>query len=377
VYLSINDLLCVTGAGVKGPRTHFHEERAMPSIRDYLIAGYPLLHVSTTEYEQATKQIIDDYGGLSGVDTQDLYGVWKITTGLVVKYLDNSEIVTTIGDDLLQALEYVRKSERQILAIFHNVREFVPSSIIFQGLIDATLQAEESGSTIVLLGPDFQIPPELQSLITRVDFPLPDKDALFQIFSDLAIEHADVIVNKKGEKWSASMVTSDGVPQLSKLQKKALTLAANSAAGLDTMGAKNAFCLSIINKRLNLNALRQQKEDEIRKSDVLEFIHSDDGIKDIGGFDLLKEWIKKRAKVFSEEARDYGLPYPKGILLTGHPGTGKSLAAKAIANYLRLPLIRLDMGRVFRSLVGQSEETIRKALQIAEAVSPCVCWLDM
>ena len=96
----------------------------------------------------------------------------------------------------------------------------------------------------------------------------------------------------------------------------------------------------------------------------------------VGGFADYKAWLSRRRRAFTEEARAFGLPYPKGVLLVGIPGSGKSLAAKATAKYLRLPLLRLDMGKVFRSLVGSSEAAVREALKVAEAVSPVVLWLD-
>jgi len=96
----------------------------------------------------------------------------------------------------------------------------------------------------------------------------------------------------------------------------------------------------------------------------------------VGGLDNFKEWLNLRAEAFSPAAREYGLPYPKGVLLVGIQGTGKSLAAKTVANEWNLPLLRLDFGRLFASLVGQSESRVRKMIQIAEALSPCVLWVD-
>ncbi|MCB1093829.1 MAG: AAA family ATPase, partial [Verrucomicrobiae bacterium] len=109
---------------------------------------------------------------------------------------------------------------------------------------------------------------------------------------------------------------------------------------------------------------------------LVEVIEAGVGLDDVGGLDLLKEWLQRRAGAFSKAARDYGLPVPKGLLIVGIPGTGKSLTAKATAGAFDLPLLRLDMGRVFGGIVGQSEANLRAVIQTAEAIAPCVLWID-
>ena len=96
----------------------------------------------------------------------------------------------------------------------------------------------------------------------------------------------------------------------------------------------------------------------------------------VGGLDELKKWLSKRGKAFTPEAREFGLPEPRGILLLGIPGCGKSLTAKAISSMWQLPLLKLDVGKVFSSLVGSSEENVRRAIQTAESIAPSILWLD-
>jgi SpoVK/Ycf46/Vps4 family AAA+-type ATPase len=120
----------------------------------------------------------------------------------------------------------------------------------------------------------------------------------------------------------------------------------------------------------------EEKKQIIKQTQLLEFCLADKKVADLGGLDNFKEWLQIRSKAFSQEALDYGLPYPKGLLLVGVQGTGKSLAAKTIANEWGLPLLRLDFGRLFASLVGQSEQRVRKMIEIAEALSPCILWVD-
>jgi SpoVK/Ycf46/Vps4 family AAA+-type ATPase len=125
-----------------------------------------------------------------------------------------------------------------------------------------------------------------------------------------------------------------------------------------------------------VESILAEKRQTIRQTQILEFYPSTSEIADIGGLDNLKEWLLRRGNAFSERARQYGLPHPKGLLLAGIQGTGKSLTAKAIAHHWHLPLLRLDIGRLFAGLVGESESRTRQMIQLSEALSPCVLWID-
>ena len=127
---------------------------------------------------------------------------------------------------------------------------------------------------------------------------------------------------------------------------------------------------------LTSTIILEEKKQIIQQTQLLEFCTTDKKLEDLGGFDNFKTWLKLRSEAFSQSALDYGLPYPKGLLLVGVQGTGKSIAAKIIAQEWNLPLLRLDFGRLFASLVGQSESRVRKMIEITEALSPCVLWVD-
>ncbi len=126
----------------------------------------------------------------------------------------------------------------------------------------------------------------------------------------------------------------------------------------------------------SIDLIIEEKKNIIQQSGVLEFYHSKETLEVVGGLDLLKNWLKQRRAAFSISAQEYGLPLPKGLLILGVQGTGKSLTAKAVSSLWHLPLLRLDIGKVFGSLVGESESKIREALQYAEAISPCILWID-
>jgi SpoVK/Ycf46/Vps4 family AAA+-type ATPase len=119
-----------------------------------------------------------------------------------------------------------------------------------------------------------------------------------------------------------------------------------------------------------------EKRQTIRQTQILDFYPTTEAITDIGGLDNLKDWLIRRGGSFSEKARQYGLPYPRGLMLVGIQGTGKSLTAKAIAHHWHLPLLRLDVGRLFGGLVGESESRTRQMIQVAEALAPCILWID-
>jgi SpoVK/Ycf46/Vps4 family AAA+-type ATPase len=150
--------------------------------------------------------------------------------------------------------------------------------------------------------------------------------------------------------------------------------------GLTASQAHRVFAKAIVSDGVlddrDIDLVMQEKKEIIRESEALEFYAVTETADDVGGLDVLKEWLRLRERAFTQEARDYGLPAPKGVALIGIPGTGKSLTAKMIGGLWRLPLLRLDVGALFGSLVGESEERARRALGLAETVSPAILWLD-
>jgi SpoVK/Ycf46/Vps4 family AAA+-type ATPase len=150
-----------------------------------------------------------------------------------------------------------------------------------------------------------------------------------------------------------------------------------AALGLSADEAENVFAKSLVQTgSFDIDVILSEKERIVRKSGVLEFFRTQEKMDNIGGLDQLKSWLKKRQAAFSEEARAFGLPRPKGIMMIGIPGGGKSLTAKAVGASWRLPLLRLDVGKVFAGIVGSSEENMRRAIQMAEAVAPSILWVD-
>jgi ATP-dependent 26S proteasome regulatory subunit len=199
-----------------------------------------------------------------------------------------------------------------------------------------------------------RMPPELERELTVVEFSLPDKEAL------RAVLHG--------------VMESAGINSMEPEQQEKVI---DAASGLTTIEAENAFALSFVQTRNIVPAvIAREKAQAVKKNGLLEIIETKETLDSIGGLDVLKSWLLKRRHAFSERARDYRLPAPKGLLVIGIPGTGKSLCSKATASVFGVPLLKLDVGRLFASLVGQSESNLRSVIQTAEAIAPCVLWLD-
>jgi ATP-dependent 26S proteasome regulatory subunit len=335
------------------------DSKAAPGIKQYLLAGYPCLFLPTVEPEVAEKRVKE---AMIELNMQDVpYGVWKSSTGMMMGKCTGSEKAHKTKDDLLDVLAEIEKYPTAMVGIFYHVRQFLTNYQVIQQLSDTIMAARLKLSHVILVGSHLDLPPELKNLVTFVDCPLPTKTQIAAEYKKLAKAYESEITIPKEQKEFDELITD----------------AATAAIGLDMIGAENALALSLaVKQRIDVKIISAQKEQEVRKSDVLEFIRTDETLESVGGFSELKAWLLRRRRAFTQEARDYGLPYPKGMLLVGPAGTGKSLAAKAIASFLKIPLLRLDMGKIFRSLVGESEAAIRQALQVAEAVAPVVLWMD-
>src|SRR5690606_37131811 len=198
------------------------------------------------------------------------------------------------------------------------------------------------------------LPAELEREITRLDLDLPGPDILGLVLDQL--------------------LTSAGIATpLPEIREAIL----RAAGGLTTIEAENAFALSLVETgSIQPSLVAREKARALKSGGLLEVIETTESLDSIGGLEALKAWLIQRGAAFTPRARDYGLPIPKGMLVLGVPGTGKSLTAKATASVFGVPLLKLDAGRLFGGLVGQSEANVRSVIQTAEAISPCVLWID-
>lgn len=338
----------------------------------YLKAGYAIITIRTEENERAVKEIRTLLATDPLWQGTSTFGEWKATTGLLI--YDNPDPKnmkgTNAGKDILDSLAYLEKQTRKknrdpskgavgrdLICCFHNIKPFMNNFMVVQRLRDLYHPLKSKGNHLFIVGPSFDIPPELSSVISVYDLALPAAEHFKENFKGL-------VANYK-ETFKLSPTDDD------------YTGMANAAVGMTEIQGENALSLSLAATRgLSSRVVSLEKEQAIKRSEVIEFVHPDDTMSTLGGFDVIKGWLAKRAHSYSPEAIEYGLRFPKGVLILGVQGTGKSLCVKCIASLFRLPLLKLDMGRVFKSLVGASEERIRSALKTAVAVAPVVLWID-
>lgn len=221
-------------------------------------------------------------------------------------------------------------------------------------------QLKTTQKTVIVIDRGFHLPAELEDDFVFISRKRPDRTTLMKILLNfVAVQHLE------------DMLSSD---------PKIRDLIVDASRGLTADQAKSSFLKAVINSgKLDEKAIKfllDQKKQIIQRNSLLEYYDADTSIDSIGGLDILKDWLKKRKKAFTEEARAKALPEPKGMLVFGVPGGGKSLTAKAVSSMWQMPLLRFDIGRVFGQFVGQSESNMRDALNIAEAIAPCILWID-
>ena len=318
-----------------------------PTIIHYLKAGYPGLYILSPEEIRVEAHLRDIAKELEF----GLYA-WSLTEGLV----DTSDGQGTDVPDPITLISRIEELPDNTLIAIRDLHLFfdAPDPILVRGLKDVLRHAKAHGKVLILIGCRHVVPPELAREIVLHEFTLPTRIDLLQI--------ADAICEASG---------------IEQPERETRNQLADAASGLTSIEAENAFALSIVIQRsLDPDQVARQKAQEIAKSGLLEIVETPASLDDIGGLATLKQWLIQRRLAFSQEARDYGLPYPKGLLITGIPGTGKSMMAKATAGAFGRPLLRLDTGRLYGGLVGQSEANLRSVIQTCEAIAPCVLWID-
>ncbi|MEG4574718.1 AAA family ATPase [Microcoleus sp. N3A4] len=231
------------------------------------------------------------------------------------------------------------------------------NAAVVRELRNLTRELKRSKKTIVLTSHTLELPEELKEEVTVIDFPLPN------------VQEIDSLISHVVEKPQQLQVSGLAREQLVKACQGL------SRARIGRVLAKALAAKQQINES-DIDGVLEEKQQAIRQTGILEFFNSKESLKSVGGLENLKQWVKMRQDAFTDEARRYGIPNPKGVLLVGIQGTGKSLSAKTIACEWRLPLLRLDTGRLFGGIVGESESRVRQMIQLAEAIAPCVLWID-
>lgn len=316
-------------------------------------AQYPLIYLVTSEEERAEQAI----ASIAQSKPQQRIFIWTVTHGIV----EYGQPRTTTQHNTVSpeaAIEWVIRQKEPGLFIFKDLHAFIDAPVTTRWLRDAIASFKGTQKTVIIMSPVQQVPIELEKEVVVLDFPLPSMAELNQVLSTQLADNRNRRLSTDARE---------------KLLKAALGLTRDEAEKVYRKAQVTTGRLT----EAEVDIVLSEKKQLIRRNGILEYIEEDETIDSVGGLEELKRWLKQRSNAFTERAREYGLPQPKGMLILGVPGCGKSLIAKTTARLWGLPLLRLDMGRVYDgSMVGRSEANLRNALKTAESISPVILFID-
>ena len=334
------------------------------SLADYIKARYAVLVIESFEEERVLREL----QGIAQSINHELY-IWNSTDG--VTYANGSTASQDKTLDFTAALKFCENRAKEQgsrnIFVFCDADGYLNSKAPAANrrrLRDFAINIRKKGyvSNCIIIAPTFEITTDLQKEITIVDFPLPSRE-----------EVKDIITSFLNNYKGMDGVTID-------VNNELLEKFVDASVGLTKLEIDNSFARALVsNRRIDANDLKgilSEKKQIIRKTGILEYIDSQLNLNDVGGLHTLKKWLELRSHCFGDEALKFGVKPPKGVLLTGIPGCGKSLTAKCVATAWNMPLLRLDMGKIFQGIVGSSESNMRLALKTAEAISPSILWID-
>jgi ATP-dependent 26S proteasome regulatory subunit len=322
-------------------------------LRERIQCHFPVLFLNTHEEDRWESELAD-----LALDMERGLVIWTATDGAAPPLDSQTGDHHNPGDFLHQITAYPR-DHVFLLKDFH---PFLKDPFVVRRLRDVIPKLNEQNKTILLMGPDSTVPIELQRDAVSIELPLPGLE-------DLREELRELLIQRQHQVEASVRLTDQ---QEEKLLK--------AVAGLTTKQVRQALSRALLG-RTNVDnevyaALIAEKKYMVQGSDMLEFQELAEGAKDIGGLDALKAWVATRAEAFSEKARQKGIPAPKGVLLLGVQGCGKSLTSRAIAQMLAFPLVRLDVSTLLSGGLGESEKNLRDVLHLMEMIAPAVLWMD-
>jgi SpoVK/Ycf46/Vps4 family AAA+-type ATPase len=321
-------------------------------------ARYPIILIESYEEGRVEKIVAD-----IAQKREKRLICWSITRGLYPygQSLESRKIDQRSCDPLI-ALDTIIENVQPTIFLFKDIHAYLGQAAIVRKLRELAHYLKNSLKTLILLSPQLRIPMELEKDVALVSLDIPDIGELSEL-----LQH---ILGEVNAKKDLNLC----------LDEESREKLVKSAQGLTLDEAENVFAKALVMggklSVADIPVILSEKEQIIKKSGMLEYISYSEEFGHIGGLASLKDWLRKRSLAFTEKAKDFGLPAPKGVLMIGVQGCGKSLCAKALASLWQVPLLRLDLGKVFASLVGSSEENIRKAIRVAESVAPAILWID-
>jgi len=279
---------------------------------------------------------------------------WDCVSG--IKGLINED--GKFSNNPLGVLNWLKEqnSEEPTILLVKDFHKFYDDPSINRTIKKLSSVLKETSHNLIISSHLFPSSEELDELMTIIDLPLPGQEELKNLIKKIA---TNTNSNLEEQDLNELSIASSGLTEIKVKQVTAKALAQRGKISKE-----------------DIKDILEEKKQVIARSEILEFFEAKSSQDDIGGLNILKVWLNQRHRAFSEEAREYGLPIPKGVLLVGAQGTGKSLTAKSISKSWSMPLLRLDVGRLFSSLVGSSEARTRETISRAEAMSPCILWID-
>lgn len=335
-------------------------------LSHYLRARFAFLAISTWEEDRVIHDIEEICSHEPLIKTKRKVYTWSITDGLTSKTNKKYEQIK----EPVHALEKISEIKEPAVFIFKDIHIFLGDNnrqldyILVRKIRDlvSIIENDQHPKNVILISPSLQIPLELEKDVIIVDYGLPSYDDIKKLLYEM------IEMNRDNPRIEIN------------LSKEEEDNVINAALGLTLQEAENSFALSlVIDGKLDIHTvdhILSEKQQIIKKNNLLEYIPQNFSMDDVGGLENIKRWLIKRKRAWFGAADDYGLPAPKGVLITGVPGCGKSLIAKAVSSLWNLPLLKLDIGRIFSGVVGSSEENMRKAIETAEAIAPSILWID-
>ena len=326
-------------------------------------ARYPIIYLVSWEEER-----IEQYVARIAKKRNKKVLIWTFTQGIVKQGAEPQRGKGAPGSttDPLAALDAVLEQVEPAIYLFKDFHPFMEENrcnlAIIRRLRDVAFHLRDTYKTIIVVAPVLRMSPDLSKDVTVLEFGLPGLEDLDRLLCRIT----DDVKDKPNISISLSREGRDRLLR--------------AALGLTLKEAENVFAKTLVlDGKLDaedVTVVFSEKQPIIRKSGLLEYYQSQEKFSQVAGLDNLKDWLTKRGLAFSERAAAFGLPAPRGVLLLGMQGCGKSLCAKAISSFWNLPLLRFDIGRMFGGIVGSSEENVRRAIQTAESVAPAILWID-
>ena len=367
-------------------------------LQMHIRAKYPLICIETHE-ENRVLQILAETAGAGGLHRNLLY--WSVTRGLLdlsqnlteivsgeMKVVEGQQIAVLKNQDgiyeicttdpisgpadpytILEDVQRYPEGGIFVLIDYHQyLRAQNPDPITLRKVRDLFGDLKDTKKTVVLVSPRLDLPGDIEKEVTYLDLPLPNRDELGAML-DQAVQEIREIAEEGDERTKEALAVIE--PQLADRDK-----IVEAGLGLTRAEWENVIAKCFVSRRLETSLINQEKRQIIKKGGLLEFFETPESMASVGGLANLKAWLTKAKLRFTPKAKAFGLTPPRGILLVGPPGTGKSLVAKVASHELQIPALRLDMSMIASKYYGETSNNIRKALDMADAVAPVEFWLD-